>query len=220
MKGLLLKDLALLKNQSNYILVVVAISLFMLFSGNDSVFIISYSVMLFAMFGISTLSYDYFNNGYAFLFTLPITRKLYVLEKYVFSLLCVLAGSVIALALMYVGSLIRESVSFSSDDVSFVVGYVFGAMIFLTFVLPIQMKFGPEKGRIGMLVFFMLILAMGTGIKNVMGTEKVVELFAKLSTKLSFMAPTILLGLLGIFAMILLAISYLVSCKIMMNKEF
>lgn len=216
MKGLLLKDLALLKNQTNYIFVVVAISLFMLFSGNDAVFIISYAVMLFAMFGISTLNYDHFDNGYAFLFTLPITRKLYVLEKYVFSLLCVLAGSVMALVLMYAGSLIHNNGSIASSDFSFIVGYVFGAMIFLTFVLPIQMKFGPEKGRIGMLVFFMLILAMGTGIKDAMGSEKVMELFSKLSS----VAPMILLGLFGIFALMLFVISYFVSCKIIMKKEF
>ncbi len=217
MRGLLLKDLALLKNQAQALLLVAAISVFMMAMGNDIVFIISYTVMIFAMYSISTLSYDYFDNGYAFLFTLPITRKLYVLEKYVFSFLCVLAGCTFSLILMIGQSLIlsQNTVVFS-DDISFLVGYIFGAMISLSAVLPLQIKFGPEKGRIAMLVFFMIIMAAGIALKDVLDDEKVVQLLEKVSD----LAPMIALGMLGIFSIALFGISYLISCKIMKKKEF
>ena len=216
MKGLLLKDLALIKNQSQAFIIVAAIALFMMLAGNDVIFIISYAIILFAMFGITTLNYDHFDNGFAFLFTLPITRKLYVLEKYIFSMLCTVVGAGVALLMIFVGSFIRSEYALVSSDISFLVGYVLSAMIFLALVLPIQIKFGPEKGRIAMLVLFMLIMALGTGLKSVVEDEKVVELFAKLSS----LAPVLLLGTLAVLAIVMLGISYMISCKIMMKKEF
>jgi len=168
------------------------------------------------MFGITTLNYDHFDNGFAFLFTLPITRKLYVLEKYIFSMLCTVVGAGDALLMMFVGSFIRSEYALVSSDISFLVGYVLGAMIFLALVLPIQIKFGPEKGRIAMLVLFMLIMALGTGLKSVVEDEKVVELFAKLSS----LAPILLLGTLAVLAIMMLGISYMISCKIIVKKEF
>jgi len=45
MKGLLLKDLALIKNQSQAFIIVVVIALFMMLAGNDVIFIISYAII-------------------------------------------------------------------------------------------------------------------------------------------------------------------------------
>lgn len=43
--------------------------------------------MICSMFSLSTISYDEFDNGNAFLFSLPITRKGYVIEKYIFGIM-------------------------------------------------------------------------------------------------------------------------------------
>ena len=72
--------------------IIFAVVIFMLVAGQDTSFVIMYANIIFMMFGLSTISYDAFDNGEAFLFTLPITKKLYVKEKYVFSLASLLFG--------------------------------------------------------------------------------------------------------------------------------
>ena len=53
----------------------------------DSLFVISYAAILFTILAISTLSYDEYENGMSFLFTLPFSRNTYVVEKYLFGML-------------------------------------------------------------------------------------------------------------------------------------
>ncbi len=86
MKGLLIKDLLLLKNQQRFFLLFFLMSAGMLLADFNSVFVINYVTMIFSLFTLSSISYDEFDNGYAFLFTLPITRNQYAAEKYVFGL--------------------------------------------------------------------------------------------------------------------------------------
>ena len=83
MRGLLQKDLCLLVQRSRILLVMIGVGILMGFSADGS-FVIGYLTMLCAILAISTISYDEFDNGNAFLFTLPISRKSYVVEKYVF----------------------------------------------------------------------------------------------------------------------------------------
>lgn len=48
--------------------------------------------MFRAMIAVGTLSYDETDNGLAFLMTLPVDRKTYVREKYLFILICTAAA--------------------------------------------------------------------------------------------------------------------------------
>jgi ABC-type transport system involved in multi-copper enzyme maturation permease subunit len=84
MKGLLIKDIRLMKNMRNSIIMIaVSMGAYM----KDVSFIITYLALIGASFTTSTMSYDEFDNGYTFLLSLPVTRKGYVLEKYAFGLL-------------------------------------------------------------------------------------------------------------------------------------
>ena len=74
MKGLLIKDFKLMKMQRNFFFVIVMISVGQaLFSDSLSV-PIGFATFVFPLFTLSTISYDEFDNGNAFLFSLPITR--------------------------------------------------------------------------------------------------------------------------------------------------
>jgi len=216
MKGLMLKDLSLLKTQMNSVAIMLVIAVFMLLTGEMVSFVVTYAVMVFSMFGVSTMSYDKFDNGYAFLFTLPISRKLYVLEKYVFSVLSILTGAVIASGLMCGIELVKSGSLANAEDLGFVLGYVCGATIFLSLILPIQFQFGPEKSRIAMIVIFMVIMAGVFGLKDMVDNEKATELLLKISQ----ITPIALIGGLVVLAIMLLMTSYLISWKIMEKKEF
>ena len=67
-------------------------------------FIVSYITIIFSFFTATTVSYDEYDNCYLFLMTLPVTRKGYVNEKYVFGFISTctawLVGVTIGTALM------------------------------------------------------------------------------------------------------------------------
>ena len=101
MKGLLIKDFKLLKGQKNFFMAITAISIIMIIVSPGTSFPIGFLGFVGALFSLSSISYDEFDNGNAFLFSLPITRKDYVLEKYIFGLISgimfLLLGTVISL---------------------------------------------------------------------------------------------------------------------------
>lgn len=68
--------------------IIILIALIFLCSGQPAQIIVGYCTMFGMLFTVNTISYDEFDHGYLFLFTLPVTRKDYVLEKYVFMMLC------------------------------------------------------------------------------------------------------------------------------------
>ena len=83
MKGLFVKDIELMKQQKQFFVLVVVMGVILNLAGSGSVsFAIGYFTIVTAIFAITTISYDEFDNGLAFLMTLPVTRKQYVAEKY------------------------------------------------------------------------------------------------------------------------------------------
>ena len=91
MKGLLIKDFVYIKNQRVFLLILAAISVYFFVSGQNLFFVVTYVSAMFATLIVNTVSFDEQDGGMGFLFTLPISRKAYVLEKYVFGILMALA---------------------------------------------------------------------------------------------------------------------------------
>ena len=114
----------MVKAQLRSAIIIFAVVIFMLIAGQDTGFVIMYANIIFMMFGLSTISYDAFDNGEAFLFTLPITKKLYVQEKYVFSLGALLSGFILSLILLLT---IKGA---GASEISFATGYMLGGTLF------------------------------------------------------------------------------------------
>lgn len=216
MRGLLLKDIALMKTQGRSVLIILAIAIFMLLAGNNTTFVIVYANTIFVMLGITTLSYDTNDNGYAFLFTLPITRKMYVAEKYVFSLVSVAIGVAFSFVLMFGMSFLKSDYVLDTSEAFTVIGYIIGAILFLSVMLPINFKFGPEKGWIALFTVFAIIMTGALVLMKVVYRIDWTTLYAKLSD----VKPAVAMGTLGVIAVIALGASCMISCKIMMRKEF
>ncbi len=91
--------------QKNFMFLILMIVIGMLMFGDDIIFPLGFLCFVASLFTISTISYDDYDNGNAFLFTLPITRKSYVIEKYflgiIFScitwLVAVILGAIVTL---------------------------------------------------------------------------------------------------------------------------
>ncbi len=80
MKGLLIKDFQLLKAQKSFFMVLIAVAVGMCLFSYDTSFITGFLTFAVSLFTISTVSYDEFDNGNAFLFSLPISRTGYVMD--------------------------------------------------------------------------------------------------------------------------------------------
>lgn len=217
MRGLLLKDVFLLKNQKRFFLIFLFAAAGMLFANLNPAFVINYVTIIFAMFTLSTISYDEFDNGYAYLFTLPITRKQYVAEKYVFGFL--VGGSVclVVSAFALIVTFFRTGIV----DVGVLTPAFFSLLIMFLFfcaVLPLQLKFGAEKGRIVLVFFIGAIFAIGYVLANVVKDSKV-DVSAAIEAMTSLNQASVI-GLLFVISVAAVCLSYLLSVKIMQKKQF
>ena len=87
-----------------------------------------------------------------FYFSLPITRKLYALEKYVFGFLTGACSCLISLILCMIFGLIFGNYSIS--DSLMTAGMSFPMFLFLLLLmLPVHLKFGSEKGKLPFSVY-------------------------------------------------------------------
>lgn len=159
MRGLLVKDFRLLSNQKQFFLTILVIALMFAVAGQDVIFIISYCTMVGSFFTISTISYDEFNHGFAFLFTMPITRKGYVAEKYLFGFLM---GGGIWFVMTGLGALyswMKEPGMNMAEwlAAATTVFLVLGGILFV--MIPLQLRFGAEKSRIATAIFMLICFA-------------------------------------------------------------
>jgi len=217
MKGLLIKDFKLLKNMRSSMVMVVLIAVLMSTYLSDISFIIMYLSLLGASFTMSTLSYDEYDNGYAFLMSLPITRKGYVAEKYGFGLIMCMGAWFLGAAIVMVVGLVKKTASVP-EVVMLAFTLLPAALLLLAVMLPLRLKFGAEKGRIVMiaamgLVFGFAYLAVKLAQTFKWDMDAVGERLGTLG-----MGAEIVLSI-GI-AVLLLLLSFKICLSIMKKKEF
>lgn len=217
MKGLLIKDFKLMKGQKNFFMAIVIISLIMIITSPGTSFPIGFLGFVGSLFSLSSISYDEFDNGNAFLFSLPITRKDYVLEKYVFGLI----SGVTSLLLGTVISLIAIGITKTGDfnEILITAGSLLPTiLLILSIMLPFILKFGGEKGRIAIIGLMGFIFVIG--LLLIKATEYMgIDLYT-LFKKLSQFEPQVYIVLFLLISAAVLVISYLISLAILNKKEF
>ncbi len=216
MKGLLIKDMRILMRQKMTFLIIVLLGIFMSMNGGDASFSLGYMMVVSAMLVVTTISYDYFENGMSFMFTLPISRKSYVVEKYVLALLVelVMAGFSV---LIQVGSILLGNPADWMVLLITGVGCFVAAMLLLAIYIPIYIKCGPEKSRIAMFIVVGIVAVgtyLGAKVEALQGIpERLIGALSKMST-----VQITAVGV-GIFVLAMLA-SVGISIGIMEKKEF
>lgn len=217
MKGLLIKDLCLSRQLKKLVFIIVIVSCIMLFGDPTKIhFVTGYIMLISATFTLSTLSYDDCNNDIAFLMTLPITRKQYVYEKYLFGILSILSGWLAALLLIIIFSILK---GIHPDWMELMAAMlaIFGiGTMTISLSLPFQLKYGAEKGRIAMIIVFMAFFLILTQI-------------AKYTARLSLPLQNTLNNILQLqwfwliaafFLLLFFILSVILSLRIMEKKEF
>ena len=153
MKGLFVKDLKLMMLQKNFLLLILAIVIGMMIFTDDVIFPLGFLSFIVSLFTVSTISYDDFDNGNAFLFTLPITRNHYVSEKYFLGLLLGCMAWVLATVLGIITTVLKDTLPIT-DLVQSSLMILPIMIVVQAIMLPFQLKFGGDKGRIAMIGAF------------------------------------------------------------------
>lgn len=222
MRGLLTKDFTFYKNQRQFIIIILIVG-FLLMLGNgknglynvDYTFCISYITTALTVLSINTISYDECDNGLAHIFTLPITRKQYVLEKYVLSLITMMASLIItAIAvLLFSDRLINGEEWFEAMVIT--VGI---SVVFLSLMIPLNIKFGAQKARTALFAMIAIVYSIAYILLKASGILKI-----NLSGIDDFMARanTVTATITCIAAYIIIMVSsYFISVKIIEKKEY
>ena len=218
MKGLIIKDFLLLKNQKRFFLILIIIGVFMIFTGVDVTFISAYITFLVANVALSTISYDDYENSAPYLFSLPVTRKGYVNEKYVFTILCAVGSWLASMLLTWIYLLVRNQQAEKGVWISGGTCLLI-AIIFISICLPLWLKLGAEKARLAVLVIAVAGAMITVLISKVMDAKTVIPAVESI---LEFLEGNLLLTSLGcvVFVMLILAVSYAISLGIVRKKEY
>ncbi len=216
MKGLLIKDLRLLMRQKNLLLYMVICGFFLCVNGLD--FTLGFLVMIGSMIGLNTVAYDMMDNGMSYLMTLPAGRKSYALEKYAIVFLFGLISTAVAVVLRVGTSFILKQPLEFGVFLATCVGMFAGISLLVAVMIPVNLKFGPEKGRIVLILVFAAIAGFSAvaaqaaeGLET--GIERLIEVLEHTN------GVVLAGGAVGIW-ILLMAFSMLCSMHIMEKKEF
>ncbi len=212
MRGLMQKDLCLLLQRSRVLLILIGIGVLMGVS-TDGSFVIGYLTMICAILTVGTISYDEFDNGYPFLLTLPITKRTYVIEKYVFCLLGGLAGWCISVVI-FLCCILMKGNAITASDLSEISVFIPVLGLITAIMLPLQLKYGAEKSRIAIAAVGGGAWALGYLIIRFLPDRIQIPAF------LSELDDVTILTALTVICLAVLAVSYRISLRIMEKKEF
>ena len=217
MRGLLIKDLRLFLQQKKFLIMLLVIAV--LLNGNsNATFVISYLTFLCSFVSLSTISYDEFDNGYAFLFTLPVGRRTYATEKYVFSIILGVIAWLIGVLTSIPFQMYQNADFVLKEGLIEAVILLPCLFVMLSVMIPFLLKFGGEKGRTAMLVVVGIAFVVGFAL------VKLVEILHIDVNKILSSLPVMNMGTIVVAAFVasfvVLLVSVVVSVRIMEKKEF
>lgn len=207
-----------MKNQGWFFIMIVLISIGCAASMRSPFFAMGYATSLISVFSVSTIGYDEYDNGMLYLFTLPISRKLYVKEKYVYAILVTVVALIAAIGIsagvafaMHLNYPIEEWLGIISSS-------VFIVSLIISIILPVRMKFDTEKNKMAILIAIGVVALVAVGIIKIAEILNVdLEAFLE---NVMFGNPVKMLMLVIGLGIILVVVSYLISIKIMEKREF
>ena len=209
MVGLIKKDLLMIKSNLKMVLIMLVVFFIMALQGEfDISFVPAFiSVMLF----MSTFSYDEFNKWDAYAVTLPNGRKNVVKSKYVASLILTIVTIILTIILNSLVGLINNNLEFDKF-ISTIMGCVFGVILIQSIMYPFIFKYGMEKGRIGLFVISFAIVGIIGLLSSVLKIN--------IPTNVVTFFDNYWFVIIPLISIVLLLISYKISEKIYLKKEF
>ena len=216
MLGLFIKDLKLLKAQKKLFMlvgIVTAVVLFNIQDGTEMIgFMAGYMVFVVTMAATSTIGC----HGTVFLFTLPVSRKEYVLEKYGLAVAGSAAAVCVVTVLVYLVSVVRGS-QLMAEQLFIILIMMPLALILFSLMVPFQLRFGAEKGRMMLLGAYGAVFGGLYIVKNL--TEKWNVDLSWIGQKIERYSQGTWTILAAVAALAVMLVSYFASVRILNKKE-
>lgn len=212
MRGLLTKDISILFQRKKTFIFLVLWAIVMSYTMEDASFVVGWLTMISAFFSISSLTYDEYDNSMPFLMTLPIDAKIYAVEKYLFGFMCGITSWLFGTIIYFIIASIKNVGIDLSTNVFQILVMIPLFVLLIDICLPINLKFGSERGRTIITIFWGIIFA------SVMFVGKIFTKNISIDPRVLSM-QTILI-LLFLITVILTVISVLISVRVMNKKEF
>ena len=208
MKGLIKKDLLMIKGNLKYALLFLVV--FIIISLEDVSIIYYIPTFISMMIFITTFSYDEYNSWDAYAISMPVSRKDIVKSKYIASIILIFIAVIFTIIISLIIGLIYDNINFQ-EIIANVLICVASIIILEAIMFPLIYKFGVEKGRITIFVgTFGIALLIGFLLKNFnVDANNFIVFFDKYYYLI-----------IPITLIIVLVISYLISKKIYWKKEF
>ena len=184
---------------------------FLILAFQENNIIVIVPVFVSMMIFMTTFSYDEYNKWEAYAISLPVSRKNIVKAKYFASIILWAIALLVTAVITVVMGIFEQNINYS-EMIGMILGCVFSIVLLEALMFPLIFKFGVEKGRIGVFIGVFVIAALlgfiftGIDLENANGF---IEFF---NNYYYILIPLV--------AVILMVISYFVSKKIYLKKEF
>lgn len=217
MKALFIQDFRYMLTQKSFLVLIALVGIVLALTQNDNyIFVIGYLGFMGMITGMMSVTMDDQSNGLTFLFSLPIDRRVYVREKYIFIVLMGVSFSIFATALCLLFRMFAEYKAPLDEILATSLGTLFVMLLFVCFMLPLQLKFGAERARLASFIaiglFFAAVIVAGL-VVNFADTLPFIQAFLSLS-------PVALIGIAIAFLIVCLRISYSASLRVILHREF
>lgn len=217
MKALFIQDFRYMLTQKSFLVLIALVGIVLALTQNDNyIFVIGYLGFMGMTTGMMSVTMDDQSNGLTFLFSLPIDRRVYVREKYIFIVLMGVSFSIFATALCLLFRVFAEYKAPLNEILATALGTLFVMLLFVCFMLPLQLKFGAERARLASFIaiglFFAAVIVAGL-VVNFADALPFIQAFLSMS-------PVALAGIGAAFLIVCLRISYGVSLRIILRREF
>lgn len=211
MGGLIKKDFLLIKNNIKFFLIYILFFLVLSFTEASLNITFVLPFMAIMMF-ITTFSYDDFNNFNAYAITLPVGRKNIVKGKYLTAGIIIAVSFILSLILPFLSDVISNNRFNFIDVLANVSGTILGLVLIISIWLPMLYKFGVEKGRIMLFVLVFGISIIGAVLARFIDFTPVINFINSLDNIFFIVIPFL--------SVVSLIVSYLISTKIFLKKDF
>ncbi len=219
MKALFIKDIRIvLKQQRVLICAFFAVITILAFATDNSMYAVAFVLFLVPTMMLTTISYDTFENGMSYIMSLPVSVKDYVAEKYILTVASSLIFNIMATILINVVLSIGKGVGIMPLEL--IVNAMlaqFMVLIYISLVLPVDIRFGTDKGMIIVVLMAVVIGAAGPMLGNInVDSGLMYKLSEAEITSVPVNQALLLMSVGGVFAIV----SYFVSVKLMKQMEY
>lgn len=221
MKGLLVKDLRLMFT-TKLVFVVIIMALLMSIFATDAPYIL---VLVGSLFSVSlvamTCGNDEMNNVKAYLLTLPTSRRDYVIEKYLLTIVMMIISNVVMLTIcLALAFKLGEPIDRLEIAINLGIGTIIGNVMAAA-VLMLSIVFNSRIYRLVVAIIGGAVFLFAIGVKKFVITETF-TMPQPILNAIEWMEqnPIETIGIFNIAAILLMVVSFVISLITINRKEF